>query len=120
MSQRWVAHGGFALVASGLVLLAVHPASRFYPACPVYEYLHVLCPGCGATRALAALLRGDVAMAWRMNALFIVALPFLAWYGARSFRLAMQDAVFAWPRVSSGVLGIFAGVALLFTVTRNL
>jgi len=120
VTSRGTAHATLALALGGLLLLAVHPVSRFYPACPIYEHFHVLCPGCGATRALAALLRGDLAAAWRMNALFLLALPFLAWYGVRSFRLAVQPEPFVWPRTSSALLYVCASMTLLFTVVRNL
>lgn len=48
------------------------------PLCPLHALTGLHCPGCGATRALHALVRGDVALALRMNALFVGALPALA------------------------------------------
>jgi hypothetical protein len=66
------------------VLLRFPPAlSRFYPRCPVYEIFHLQCPGCGATRALAALLHGRFAEALHLNALFTLLLPFAVAYCAR-------------------------------------
>ena len=42
-------------------LFAWSPANAsFYPLCPIHEYLGILCPGCGATHALAVLLHGQV------------------------------------------------------------
>jgi hypothetical protein len=86
MIQRQKANTALATALCGLVLLAVHPASRFYPACPIYEHFHLLCPGCGATRALAALLRADLTTAWHMNSLFVCALPFALFFAARAYR----------------------------------
>jgi hypothetical protein len=37
-------------------------------------------PGCGAERALSALLRLDIAAALSYNVIFVVALPFLGYY----------------------------------------
>lgn len=36
------------------------------------------CPGCGTQRMAHALLRGDLAAAWRANALALLALPVIA------------------------------------------
>jgi hypothetical protein len=47
----------FALLGSGSV------------PCAFAEVLHLPCPGCGSTRAVHALLRGDLASALRYNAL---------------------------------------------------
>jgi hypothetical protein len=42
--------------------------------------LGIQCPGCGSTRACGALVRGDVADAWRFNpALVLVGVPLLGW-----------------------------------------
>ena len=58
---------------AAMVLLLFPPGQYgFYPVCPVYRYLHVLCPGCGATRALAALLHGRVGEALRLNWLIVI------------------------------------------------
>ena len=65
-----LAHGAVALavaVYGASVLAGVLPR----PDCPFATHLHVLCPMCGTTRALLALLAGDVGGAFRWNALFL-------------------------------------------------
>ena len=96
----------------------------FYPRCPVYAWTGLLCPGCGGTRALAALLRGQVGEAFGWNALVTVgallAPPCWALYAAAA-RL--------WPhRISRATLdqwqqpvaAVGLAVAMLFTLGRNL
>ena len=82
--KRAVAVVAMSLCAALLVpLYAFDPsdasstAFRFYPKCPFHALTGLNCPGCGSTRALHALLHGDVATAFGFNAVFVVALPFI-------------------------------------------
>ena len=110
------------LVCLGLaaMILLRFPPERygFYPVCPVYRYLHVLCPGCGATRALAALLRGRVNEAFRLNWLIVMMLPMLAGYAVVGYRRWLRG--FAWPRMPSAAIYSVLAIAVIFEVARNL
>jgi len=48
-----------------------------YPTCLLYQTTGIYCAGCGATRAVHALLHGRIIEALHDNALFVLALPFL-------------------------------------------
>lgn len=48
-------------------------------ACPFRSLTGIDCPGCGAIRASAALLDGDLVAALDHNMLTVAALPLLAW-----------------------------------------
>jgi hypothetical protein len=62
-----------ALVAT---LFFVNPVTtRFYPPCLFHELTGFWCPGCGTTRALHQLLHGNLAAAFRFNALSMAMLP---------------------------------------------
>ncbi len=104
---------------AAMVLLRFPPEEYgFYPACPIYRYLHVLCPGCGATRALASLLHGQVDEALRLNWLIVMMLPVLAGYAVVGYRRWLRG--FAWLQVPSvAVYGALA-IAVIFGVARNL
>ncbi|QHS52997.1 DUF2752 domain-containing protein [Edaphobacter sp. 12200R-103] len=103
------------LVAAATVLLLFPPARySFYPQCPVHRYLGILCPGCGTTRALAALLHGHFGEALRLNPLATVGIPFaLLWrlFSRKPLRLLQPSPV--------AIRLIFAAVAA-FTLARNL
>jgi hypothetical protein len=120
--RRVVAHS-LAVAAILLVaLLATQPPmlSPFYPVCPIHEYFGILCPGCGATRALAALLHAQFLEAIRLNALIMLLLPFLAAMGVVSYRRALRSGPFRWPQIPPvAVYGCLA-ITALFTMARNL
>lgn len=60
------------LSAAAVIAAAVLVYVRFFshiplPVCRIYEQLHLYCPGCGCTRAFAALLRGELWRSLRYN-----------------------------------------------------
>lgn len=48
-----------------------------FPRCPFRLLTGYLCPGCGSQRAIHHLLNLDIAGAWSMNPLLVIALPYL-------------------------------------------
>ena len=113
------------LTATGLGVAAVvfffNPVTHaFYPACQFHRLTGLNCPGCGMTRALYALLHGYVSTALRDNALFVITLGVLAvrgaWFGWNNLQCRHANVVF----VRAKFLWPLLGVALVFTVLRNL
>lgn len=92
--------------------------NNFFPACTFHKLTGLYCPGCGATRALYALLHGEFSLAIKDNALFIFSLAALAargaWFAARHF--LQKPAGQFFPPV---ILWAFVFVAAVFTVLRN-
>ncbi|MGA1983633.1 MAG: DUF2752 domain-containing protein [Acidobacteriaceae bacterium] len=120
--RRYLAH---LLLGSALLLCAallLYPPARFsfYPTCPIHQLLGIDCPGCGATRALAALLRGHLIEALRLNALFVLLLPAALAIAVESYRRAIRPGAFRWPQPPAPALYATLGAAVIFTVARNL
>lgn len=68
------------MVAAGAwVLRHVDPnlPNNLLPRCPFHALTGLWCPGCGMTRALHALVHGDVLQALHMNPLGMLMLPVL-------------------------------------------
>jgi hypothetical protein len=113
----------FAVAAIGLAaLIYTYPPERygFYPACPIYHYTRFLCPGCGATRAVAALLHGNLAVAWNHNALFVCVVPILMMEASRAYWSAVAKGRVEWLQVPKSAIALFSVIALVFTIVRNL
>lgn len=111
-----------ALVATGAgVLLGFPPAQdNFYPECPIYRSLHLQCPGCGATRAFAALLHGHFGEAMHLNGFTTVLLPIAVIGGVRWYCRFVRREVDHWPQMPRVVLYATLAAAVVFTVVRNL
>lgn len=101
----------FPAAAAALAILYCHEPLKtaWLPKCPLYVLTHLHCPGCGATRAVYALLHGDWLTAFRNN---ILLFPLLATAGLMILRpeLAKQKYVAITVAVT----------VILFTVLRNL
>ncbi len=106
-------------------LFAVDPSRHaVYPQCLLYNATGIYCAGCGATRAMYALLHGRVLTALHDNALFVAALPLIL-YVIGVYAVAAWSAN-AWPRVQVnsrqlvwGGLTIMA-LMIAFMILRNL
>jgi hypothetical protein len=114
---------GAMAVASLLTCAAVYnfPPGEysFYPRCPFFAATHLLCPGCGATRALYWLLHGHLGTAWHYNALFTLLGPVaLGWLAFCCYRVMRYGQVpkMAIPRTVTACLIV---ATVLFAVARN-
>ena len=100
-----------------VVLLLRFPPEQYaflYPQCPIHHYFGILCPGCGTTRALAALVRGHLLEALHWNALTTLGLPVIAGW------ILFARKPLRWPQIPPKILYSAVAAAVLFTIARNL
>jgi hypothetical protein len=111
-----------AIVTFAATILLLFPPAQysFYPQCPIFEYLHLECPGCGTTRALAALIHGRFVEALHFNALVILLLPVAAAYAIFCYYRFLQRRPQRWPQTPPIATYFACVVAVLFTIVRNL
>ncbi len=111
--------GAAAIGAMAVVFFFDPTQNNFYPVCQFHKLTGLNCPGCGATRALFALLHGHFLRALHDNALFVLSLAALAIWSApfvwRKWR--NQPASLDFP---PKLLLTFLAVAIVFAVLRNL
>lgn len=119
-SRRSVVGATAAAAAACLVVGMVDPVKTpLAPPCPFRAVTGLQCPFCGATRATHQLLHGHLAAAFRLNALYLVALPLAAWAW-----LAWGVAAFGGPKLptirpSARLNWALGAVLVAFTVIRN-
>ena len=89
------------------------------PSCYLYELTGIYCPGCGCTRAVYALIHGDVILSLKQNPLVIVSLAALfvlyielvfRAFG-KKLRTFVYSKYFLW--------GAFIAI-MIYTVLRNI
>lgn len=120
-SRGWRIAVGIAVpaaVAAGAIFLYFFKAG---PPCPIYALSGIYCPGCGAGRACVALLHGDVLGALNYNPLFMLMLPFFAYYALKVYIAYVfgKDAL-PFPKVGWGIAVAVVAAVLLFWVLRNI
>jgi hypothetical protein len=121
-SRRWLANSVVVTTSiAAFVLVRFNPAtSQFYPRCPVFFWLHIYCPGCGGTRALAALLHGKLWQAMHWNPMVVSLLPFAAVFAAVAYTRAIRAGAFVWPEIPDVCLKALLVLIGVFTMARNM
>ena len=94
--------------------------NSFYPPCLFHRWTGLHCPGCGATRAVHALLHGDLPQAAAYNLLFVCFLPALvAWAACQWWSLLTGRPLTSWRMPPWAVRALFV-IVLVYWVVRNL
>ncbi len=121
LGRRWLMVGGVAAVAVGALIWRIEPRGQFFfPRCWLHETTGLLCPGCGSTRALHALLNGEFRAAWRFNPLAVLALPLCGAFAIRQVRGVWTGRWWPNPLNNRYVIACLLGTVFGFGVLRNL
>ena len=112
----WLAAAGAG--AAGILWKFDPRTAGFFPPCPFHTVTGCYCPGCGSTRALHALARGDFGAAFRWNALLTVTLPFLAVLAAGEFLLPAVGGRWSLA-IPARWLWLYFYVTVAFWIARN-
>lgn len=107
---------------AGLLVIAFLPPEEhsFYGTCIFRSVTGLDCAGCGTLRGTHALLHGDIASAFRLNALYVVSIPFLIyalfiqlrWIPERGIVFSLYSFFIRWR--------IIIGLILGWTIARNI
>ena len=113
--RPWVWFGlGVAAIAAIIIFQFDPSRSVFYPGCVFKKATGWSCPTCGCLRASHQLLHGHIATAFRLNALFVLALPVAALLVVQRF---LQKPIIKRPAHVGWLLLV---LFLVFGILRNL
>lgn len=119
---RAVSFGALGLSAGGLIGASAAMSTLMTWECPIRSMLGVQCPGCGSTRCVQAIVRGDVFGALHHNALTTVTILLtcaFAGVGAVAPSALMAGYQRAFPLARRTVLAAVF-VVVVFTLVRNI
>ena len=88
--------------------------------CPIYTIFHVYCPGCGVTRMLGALLKGNFYQAFRYNPLVFMLLPFIIFYIVDLIHSKITKKELYTNRVNNKVYYVLIVILLIYGLLRNI
>jgi hypothetical protein len=113
-----------ALGALSATVLVRDPLKHtIFPVCPFHAVTGGWCPGCGATRASALLLRGHPIEAMHYNLAWVVAAPIVVYalvrWGLKTFGVPLGERLRAVP-TDKPVIVLALAAQLAFFVVRNL
>jgi Protein of unknown function (DUF2752) len=108
--------GGFCV----LTYLVPPDAGSFLPRCTLHETTGLHCPGCGGSRAVYALMHGDLLQAAAYNLYFVLALPFLLWWGGYGVWATIQGKLFGPPRMRPWLYTFIWVTLIAFSILRNI
>lgn len=116
--RLWLGWGAGLGVATVIVHLYDPNVGGSYGLCPLRWTTGLLCPFCGATRAVHALTHGDLGVAWGLNPLIVAAIPTaLGLWGYALWRAIQGQGTDYLARASTFWI-VVAGLAV-FAVLRN-
>lgn len=101
--------------------LLAHFALKYVmlPECNFYKWTGLYCPGCGDTRAVIALMNGDILLSLRQNALIVVLLFILAALYIELLLKVVFEKRFKSPVLNLKFLCIFLMLFAVYSVVRN-
>ena len=89
------------------------------PECKFYQLTGLYCPGCGDTRAVIALMDGDILLSLRQNALIVVLLLILAALYIELLLKVAFEKRFKSPVLNLKFLWVFLTLFAAYSVIRN-
>ncbi len=111
-----------AAVATGCAYVALNDpeSNSLGPVCGFYATTGLYCPGCGMTRAVGNIVRGDILRATRFNAMLMLALPVLIYLYVWWVTWAFAGKELPKLKFNKAAIYVIIAFVIIFSVGRNL
>ena len=93
---------------------------KFYIPCPIKYITGFYCPGCGITRMILSILKGDLYQAFRYNPLVFILMPFIIFYFLEIFISKIYNKESICKRIPDYVFYILIVILIVYGVFRNI
>ena len=111
---------GLGIGILGILYLILGSKYNFLIHCPIYEITGLYCPGCGITRMLISILKGEFYQAFRYNPLLFGLMPLIILYfidlGIAQITKKKTLVLKLEPYIWYGLVGIF----IIYGILRNI
>lgn len=124
-SQKLIIRGAPVLtataIACGCAIVALNDPSEkaLLPGCAFYAATGWYCPGCGMTRAVHNIFRGNFVDAFRFNAVLVLSIPVLIYFYVWWANWAFTGKRLPTLSVSKKVLWSIIALTVVFAIGRN-
>lgn len=109
------------LCAAAAVLWLIADQMPLLPTiCPVRRLTGLYCPGCGSTRAAAAVLHGDLLAALDYNPLAMAFAPILFYAGLKQAARMLTGRTIPRRHIQAHYIWALLGLICLYAILRNL
>lgn len=99
--------------------IAETPVGSLLFSCRFHDLLHLYCPACGGTRAIASLLRLDIISALRQNVSAVVLAAGLVYLDIRAIAAAIrnEDRIF---HIDKSILWAYLAFVIVYAIVRDI
>ncbi len=103
-----------------LIYILVGEKIKFYIPCPIKSLTGFYCPGCGITRMILSILKGDLYQAFRYNPLVFILMPFIIFYFLEINISKLYNKKSICKKVPDYIFYIIIAVLVVYGILRNI
>ena len=93
---------------------------NFYIPCPIKFLTGFYCPGCGITRMILSILKGDLYQAFRYNPLVFILMPFIIFYFLEINISKIYNKSSICKKIPDYVFYIIIVILVVYGILRNI
>ena len=103
-----------------IIYIFVGDKINFYIPCPIKYITGLYCPGCGITRMLLSILKGDIYQGFRYNPLVFIIMPFLIFYFLEIYITNMLNKKSLCKKIPNEIFYFLVVIFIIYGVLRNI